>query len=236
MLQSRCATSLGALNCIVGRPIAGAAGSAGAGAGAAGAGGAGAVSGVAAASGDGASVCGGCGVVAAFTCGWTLGFGVGLGGTGFGGTGVGVDWMATGAATGCGGAELISAAVIVLASIGRGGASLRWVSSTTSNATWIATTTAMAAIMRRFMPETSAVRGDEKPTGEGAGTFISAWSSCSSWTLLWGATRAASGTGRRHFRKISREINSVVTKPISNSIIPSGDGAAWLGRGDLAWR
>src|ERR1700744_2443277 len=91
----------------------------------------------------------------------------------------------------------------------------------------------MAAIIRGFMPEASATRGEAKPTGEGAGTFISAWSSWLSWL---GETRAASKTGRRHFRKISREINSVVTKPISNSIIPSRDGAAWLGRRDLAWR
>jgi hypothetical protein len=36
-------------------------------------------------------------------------------------------------------------------------------------------------------------------------------------------------TKRRHFRKISREINKVATKPISSSIFPSkGKGLAWL--------
>jgi hypothetical protein len=51
--------------------------------------------------------------------------------------------------------------------------------------------------------------------------------------------RAIPETGRLHFRKISREINSVVTKPISNSIFPSLAGATalaevtWLAGGQL---
>ncbi|MFB9124865.1 hypothetical protein ACFFYR_17520 [Paraburkholderia dipogonis] len=40
----------------------------------------------------------------------------------------------------------------------------------------------------------------------------------------WRAVDAARQTGHRHVRKISSEMNKVVTKPISNSISNSCDG------------
>jgi hypothetical protein len=45
--------------------------------------------------------------------------------------------------------------------------------------------------------------------------------------LAWQrAARAAHQTGRRHVRKISSEMNRVVTKPISNSISNSFQGVS----------
>jgi hypothetical protein len=66
--------------------------------------------------------------------------------------------MAAGAATGCGGAALISSAVIVFDSIGRGGGSLRMVSTMASSATWIAPTATLAATTRGLIPDGSAGR------------------------------------------------------------------------------
>jgi hypothetical protein len=40
----------------------------------------------------------------------------------------------------------------------------------------------------------------------------------------WRAVDAARQTRHRHVRKISSEMNKVITKPISNSISDSGDG------------
>ena len=128
--------------------------------------------------------------------------------------------MAAGAATGCGGAALISSAVIVFDSMGRGGGSLRIVSAIASKPTWIPTTATPAAMTRGLIDELSGGVALNALSGVREEDGISAWLHGRE-AVRTAKAHAACKTGGLHFRKMSREINSVATKPISSSIVPS---------------
>ena len=135
----------------------------------------------------------------------TLGLACGTGGVGFGGGGA-IDCRATGAATGAG---LTSSAVIVRDSIGRTAGSLRTLKITASSAMWIAATAAVALTVREF-------GWLENAGARPAGTECEARMLARPRAVDTGST-----TKQRHFRNISSEMHSVVTKPISNSISDS---------------
>jgi hypothetical protein len=165
--------------------------------------------------GDGVAAIGnGVGVGLSVGCACTLGLACGTGGVGFGGGGA-IDCRATGAVTGAG---LSSSAVIVRDSSGRAGGSLRTLKITASKAMWIAATEAVALTVREFM----------RLEGTGARP---AGTECEARMLARPrAVDTGSTTKQRHFRNISSEMHSVVTKPISNSISNScyGVSGSWL--------